>query len=366
MRYVKTPDIEIGSRFAKPIYNRDGVLLFNSGVKIDASMIARLRELNLYGTYVLDPAEPVPPITDEELEFERFQWTETYVVEEILQDTINDRAPQKLEGLVDLIYSRFGRTRTKMNFNQCLRGENDFVYKHSLNVAVLVTLLSKRMHFDPKEMRYLIEAALYHDIGKLFVPSQILQKDGPLTPEELDETYSGLIKGFQLFNENYYYPSGMRRYMLQLSRDLTNRLPKYPNYEQTLLLGTKIIQVADLYDTLTAVRSYKLPMSAFSAMKVLRGEPERYDTKVLDELEECIDILPAGSYVMLSNDEQGIVVQENPKDILRPVVLGLMSNTIYDLELRSVYKEIQIVDTVFTPDNRQHIEIDLSKFIDQA
>jgi HD-GYP domain-containing protein (c-di-GMP phosphodiesterase class II) len=363
---VKTSEIEIGSRFAKPIYNRDGVLLFNSGVKIDANMIARLRELNLYGTYLLDPAEPVPPITDEELEFERFQWTETYVVQEVLLDVINDNVPQKLEGLVDTLYSHFGHMKRKMNFNQCLRGENDFIYKHSLNVAVLVTLLAKRMNFDIKEIRYLIEAALFHDIGKLFVPPEILQKEGTLTPEEMSTIYSSLLKGFQIFNDNYHYPAGMRRYVLQLSRDLTNRLPEYPDYEQTLLLGTKIIQVADLYDTLTAVRSYKQPMSAFSAMKVLRSEPERYDPSVLEALAECIYILPAGSYVMLSNDEQGIVVTENPREIDRPMVLGLMTNTLYDLEMRSVYKEIQIVDTVFTPDNRQHIEIDLSKFMNQA
>ena len=77
MRYVKTSEMEVGSRVAKPIYTKDGVLLFNSGVKADASMIEKLRSLNLYGTYILGSAEPVPPITEAELEFERFQWVET-------------------------------------------------------------------------------------------------------------------------------------------------------------------------------------------------------------------------------------------------------------------------------------------------
>lgn len=363
MRYVKTAEIELGDRFAKTIYNKDGVLLFNSGVKIDSSMISRLQELNLYGTYVLDAAEPVPPITVEEAEFERFQWTQTYVVDEVLTDVVNQRLPKKLDDLVNLIYSRFGNKTEKMTFNQCLRGENDFISKHSLNVAILSALLATKMNMDSKESKYLIEAAMFHDVGRLLVPGKILHKEGSLTQAEMDTVHKCLLAGFKLLSTNYQYPAGVRRYIIQLSNDLSNRLPSYPRNEQKLLVGTKIIQVADIYDTLTAIRSYKSPMSAFSAVKIMRNEPEKYDSNIVDVLEQCIHILPTGSYVVLSNGEQGIVVRENHKVLDRPVVLGLMSNTLYDLGMRATYNEIQIVDTVFTPDNRQHVEINVSKFI---
>lgn len=363
MRYVRTSEIEVGDRFAKTIFNKDGVLLYNSGVKIDASMIRRLQELNLYGTYVLGTAEPAPPITEEELEFERFQWTQTYVVDEILNDVLKQKRPDKLEELEHLIYSRFGHRAEKMTFNQCLRGENDFISKHSLNVAILTTLLASKMKLDQKECKYLIEAAIFHDIGRLLVPGEILHKEGSLTQEEMNLVYKCLLEGYQILSANYQYPAGVRRYIIQMSKELTNRLPHYSKSEQTLLLGTKIIQVADIYDTLTAIRSYKSPMSAFSALKIIRSEPQKYDSNVVDILEECIHILPNGSYVELSNGEQGIVVRENDKVIHRPVVLGLISNVLYDLGMRATYQEIQIVDTVFTPDNRQHIEFDISKFI---
>lgn len=363
MRYVKTSEMEVGSRFAKPIYTKDGVLLFNSGVKADASMIEKLRSLNLYGTYILGSAEPVPPITEAELEFERFQWVETYVVDKILKDVINQKVPEELENLVNLIYSRFSNRTQRMTFNQCLRGENDFISKHSLNVAILSTLLADRMGFDQKECKFLIEAALLHDIGKLLVPGQILHKDGSLSREEMTVVYRSILQGYNVLNANYHYPAGVRRYIIQLTKELMNRLPDCPREEQKLLPGTKILQVADIYDTLTAIRSYKSPMSPFSALKVMRDEPQKYASNVVDVLEECIHILPVGSYVMLSNGEQGIVVRENSRAIDRPVVLGLMTNTLFDLSLRDTYKEVQIEDTVFTPDNRQHIEIDVSKFI---
>ncbi len=365
MHYVKTSEIEVGDRFAKTIYNKDGVLLFNSGVKVDEFMKKKLQALNLYGTYILDAAEPVPPITEGEQEFERFQWTQTYVVDEILKEVLDHKVPGKIQNLVDVIYTRFGENNEKMIFNQCLRGENDFISKHSLNVAILSNLIAKKMNMDQKEIKYLIQAALFHDIGRLLVPHDILHKEGALDPVEMDKIYQCILDGYEEIGLNYQYPAGVRRYIIQLSVDLSNRLPNHPKNVLKLLPGTKIIQVADIYDTLTAIRCYKSPISPFSAIKIMQSEPEKYDSRTVDALIDCIHILPAGAYVMLSNGEQGIVVRENHRRIERPVVLGLMSNKLYDLEQRAVYDEIQIVDTVFTPDNRQQVELNTSKFIKQ-
>lgn len=363
MRYVKTADISIGNRFAKTIYNRDGVLLFASGVKVEDATLKKIQQLDLYGTYILDPAEPVPPITYEELEFERFQWAQTYVVNDILKGVLKGKRLQKLNELVDLIYSRYGSDSEKMIFNQCLRGENDFISKHSLNVAVLSARLAKKLKMDEKEIKYLIEAAIFHDIGRLLVPPEILHKEEPLTPQELNTVHKCLLEGFRILSANYGYPAGVRRYIIQLSKELGNKLPNCLRVEQTLLPGTQILQVADIYDTLTAVRPYKSPMSAFSALKIIRNEKDKYSQRITDVLEECIHILPCGAYVMLSNGEQGIVVTENSRAIDRPVVLGLRSNKLFDLSVANTYKEIRILDTVFTPDNRQHMEIDVSQFI---
>lgn len=363
MKYVKTSEIEVGDRFAKNIFNKDGVLLFHSGVKVDASVLSKLKEIDLYGTYILGPAEPAPPTTDEELEFERFQWAQTYVVNEVLQDVIHQKVPQRLSDLINLIYSRYGRDAEKMTFNQCLRGENDFISKHSLNVAILSARLARKMNMEQKECWYLIEAAIFHDIGKLLVPSEILHKEGALSQSEMNTVHRCLLEGFNVLSANYQYPAGVRRYIIQLAKELGNRLPNCPKCEQNLLPGTKILQVADIYDTLTAIRAYKSPMSAFSALKIIRSEPQKYDSNVVDILEECIHILPTGSYVELSNGEQGIVLHENNRALHRPMVLGLVTNKLYDLSMKATYQEIQIVDTVFTPDNRQQIEFDVSKFV---
>ncbi len=369
MQYVRTENLVIGTKIARPVYNKDGVLWYNIGVKVDQTMIERMKKLNMYGTYVLDPAEPAPPITDAELDFDRFQSVQTYVVDEILSAVVKGHTPdhKKFEDLIDLIYHRYCFMTKSMTFNQCLRSENDFISKHSLNVTILTALLAGHMGVDNKEKKYLLEAALFHDIGKLLAPKEILHKQEKLSELELEKMHKAILNGFNMMTSDYAYPAGVRRYLLQLSRDLCNRLPNYSHYDQELLPGTKIIMVADIYDTLTAIRPYKSPVSAYSALKIIRNEPAKYDEKTVDALTECIAILPSGSYVLLSNGEQAIVVRENPKRITRPVVLGLASNSLYDLSLKVVHDEIRIVDSIMTPDNRQQISKELvAKYVEEA
>lgn len=361
MKFVKTEEMEIGRQIGKPVYNTRGVLLYNSGVKISAQMLSNFREMELYGTYVLDNGEPVPPITDEEQEFERFQSMYTYDVNDVLTAVVQGKGTKGREELVNVILTRFGSQQKKMIFNQCVRSEKDFISKHTLNVAILSVMIADKMKFDRKEKKYLIEAALFHEVGKLLVPPNILHKKEKLTEQEMQIVNRCLLQGFEMLGRNYQYPAGVRRYIIQLSRELTDKLVGGAGTEQALLPGTKILKVADIYDILTAIRPYKEPVSALSAMQTIRREPENYDSLTVDALEACLNILPVGSYVRLSNREQAIVIRENPNSLLRPVVLGLKTNKLYDLANRAVREEIQIVDTVFTTDNRLKIQADRVK-----
>lgn len=122
--------------------------------------------------------------------------------------------------------------------------------------------------------------------------------------------------------------------------------------EQKLLLGTKIIKIADMFDTLTAMRVYKEPMSEFSAIKFFNEREDQYDEKLVVALIESINILPVGACVELTNGEKGLVLAESEYFLLRPKILVFGSNTIYDLGQRKTYEKIQIRDILKTMDNR--------------
>ncbi|HAG69950.1 MAG TPA: hypothetical protein DCL38_08250 [Lachnospiraceae bacterium] len=358
MRFVELNDLKKGERIVRPIYNTEGVLLYGSGTRTDEAVVSQLKKLDLFGLYVLDEAEPIPEISKEVLEMEAFQTRVAHIIDDICRNLIAGKPVRNLDETVELIVRRFGYLKEPVHFNQSLRSKKDFVSKHTLNVAILTSMIAGRLNLELKERMYLVEAAFFYDIGKYLAPQDAIFKSGALTEEELNEVRAAKQKGFALLKENYAYPAGVRRYLIQLSRDHKNHIgAAWEQEDLNLLPGTRILKVADIYDILTAVRPYKAPKSPFSAYKIIRENPEEYDTKYAEALSKCLHILPVGSYVQLSNGEQGIVIRENEQVLERPIVLGFASNKMYDLSQAAVFREVKIKDTVSTPDNRPQIQV---------
>lgn len=352
LRFLKLDEIKVGMRLAKPIYNKKGVLLYGHNTVINESVLSNIQAFNTYGQYILEPAEPLPPISDEELEFERFTTVASYALQDDLQLLINGSSPRNINQLSLEICNRFGKLTSKITFLQSLRSPDDAVYKHSINTAILCALISNRLRLDPKEQSYLVTAAFYHDIGKLLAPSEIINKTGKLTDKDMSTIKNAELKGYDLIKNNYLISAGIRRYIAQLRTELCNKLPSQPHQAQTLLLGTKLLKVADMFDTLTAMRVYKDPVSEFSALKFLLEREDEFDEQIVSALAESINILPVGCCVELSNGAKGLVLSENEYYVLRPRVLDFSTNQIYDLGQKKIYEQIQIKDIMKTMDNR--------------
>ena len=71
MIFVPTDELKVGMRLAKPIYNKNGVLLYERNTKLTLQGIYSVKNFELIGLYILEPAEPLPPMTPEDVEFER-------------------------------------------------------------------------------------------------------------------------------------------------------------------------------------------------------------------------------------------------------------------------------------------------------
>lgn len=351
MQFVKLNGIKMGMRTAKPIYSKNGVLLYGRNTVITDSFLNNIKSLDLFGLYILEPTEPLPPISDEELEFEKFQTVTCYALQKEL-DAIVDGGEFDLEPIAQLIAKNYGNLKKKIDFLQTVRSNEDYPYKHSLSVAMLCAIICDRMNIEYKEKVYIVSAALVHDIGKLIAPSEVINKTGALTEEELKIIRESELSGFDLVKRNTLLTAGMRRYIMQLYTELCNKMPGYEKKEQKLLMGTKIIKVADMFDILTAMRVYKDPRSGFSAIKFFQEHEDEFDSNIVSALTEGINILPIGACVELTNGEKGLVLAESEYYVLRPRVLGFSSNTIYDLSQRKVYDKIRIKDILKTMDNR--------------
>lgn len=113
-----------------------------------------------------------------------------------------------------------------------------------------------------------------------------------------------------------------------------------------------ILRIADWFDQMTAMNSGHEPMSEIAAMQYFKKYPKKFLPVLVTALAECIHIVPKAASVDLSTGDKGIVLIENTRDFMRPVVLRLSDNQIYDLSDKNVYQEMQVTDIMKTMDNR--------------
>ena len=363
MQFVRTADLKPGMRLAKPIYNRMGVLLYERDTKLTFQGINSIENFGLIGIFILEPAEPVPPLSREDLEFEQFQTIYVFQLKDNMDNLQANRTPASLPELVKSIQKRYGVLDHKVNFAQNLRSSADFVYKHAISVAILSAMISNQMHLPDPQQSALITAALLYDFGYLYVPQTILDKGDNLTEADKEFIQLNLERGYETLRPNYQ-EFDLPEHSLEIIQQVIFRNSKnfkVKEVSESLSLLVDILLVADRFDHLTAMNINKPPISEVAAMAELKKQKHVYNPLVLAALAECIHILPAGACVDLSDGEKALVLVENPADFLHPMVLKFSNNVIYDLSDPVITKSLKIKDIMKTMDNRIAIDQDSLK-----
>ena len=173
MQYIKINQLKPGMRLARPVYNKMGVMLFERNTKLTRQGIASIENFGLWGIYILEPAEPLPPLSKEDIEMERFFTVSTFRLKDDLSLLTNNMAPQNIMSLSQTILRNFGSLDHKINFLRTLRSNGDYVYKHSLNTAILAAMMVHKLHYSYAEQLAIVCAALLHDAGMLMVPDEV-------------------------------------------------------------------------------------------------------------------------------------------------------------------------------------------------
>lgn len=186
MQFVRSQDLKPGMRLAKPIYNKMGVLLYERNTKLTLQSINSIDNFGLIGIFILEPAEPVPPLSKEDLEFEQFQTIYMFKLKDCMDKLLAQKNIPAITELVQNIYTHYGALDHKLNFTQNLRSSADFVYKHSISVAILSAMIANEMHIEPEDSQSLIAASLLYDFGYLSVPKSILDKNEDLSASDRD------------------------------------------------------------------------------------------------------------------------------------------------------------------------------------
>lgn len=349
MRFVKTDDLKPGMRLARPIYNKNGVLLYERNTKLSMQGIYSVKNFGLIGIYILEPAEPLPPMTEEDIEFERFQTMSIFSLRAALKAVAAEKNSTELTDLTAAVLRQFGNMKKKINFMQNLRSPEDDVYKHSLNVAILAALMSNRLQFSNEEKEKVVTAALVHDIGKL-----LMSKDGAVGKEiYIDHRNPTLLKkshliGYNALSSNYDLDTSVKALVGQMVRKVDGLQQEKKINNQ----AADILHVAYYYDNLTCMKLGEEPESEVEAIRYLLSGDNGFSPNAVRALIDSVNILSVGVCVELTNGQKGLVLNENKINILRPMVLSFYDNQIYDLHYDKVFGEIQVKDIMKTMDNR--------------
>lgn len=347
MRFVKTDDLKEGMRLAKPIYNRNGVMLYERNSRLTMQGINSIRNFELIGIYILEPAEPVPPMTDVDVEFERFQTMAIFSLKDDLKLVLDKNNSRDLYRLANLILEGYGFMHDKIQFVQNLRSRHDYVYKHTLNVAILCGLIAGAMNLPQKEKLDVIVAGLLHDLGKLLLPKDLFLRTDELNEEETKTLIKCKEEAYNSMLLDYDLSPNARIIVAQFTN-----LEQGGDYTDATMRGTKILCVAEVFDYMTAMKLDEEALSTIQAVRYLQKHKQDFGAEVVEALMAAIQILVPGVCVELSNGEKGLVIEENTKDVMRPVILGFDTHATYDLSHDDVYKEVQVRDVMKTMDNR--------------
>ena len=358
MKFVKTDDLKAGMRLAKPIYNKNGVLLYDRNSALTAPGIVSIRNFGLFGIYILEPAEPVPPLSREDLEFEQLQTIYMYKLRECFSTIEKRKQIASLPALLADIMKHYCNLNHRVNFNQNLRSGEDFVYKHAISTAILVAMMSAQLKFAPQKQMAMITAALLYDIGYLHVPKATLEKSNELSAADRDIIQKALERGLEPLsmyrNDFEFFSRSLALMQAYVYADFPEKFTARPDDELQQMV--QILRVADQFDQLTAMSVGHDPVSEIMAMRTFEKDTDHFPPDITSVLAECIHIVPQAASIDLSSGDKGIVLIENTKDFMRPVILRLSDNQIYDLRQDHVYKYLQITDIMKTMDNRVQMD----------
>jgi putative nucleotidyltransferase with HDIG domain len=239
--------------------------------------------------------------------------------------TINSRPLDAVEGAGLLVDSMVETLLAEDNVTLHLMNntkERDEIYSHSLNVTVLSMLVAKAARMSGKEIKTLAMSALFHDMGKLKLPSSIIRKTTPLTKPE----------------ENYFKLH--TQYSLEMAKTVDGFSPTvktvvYQHHEcidgsgyPRQLTGKNIhplaqlIAVTDQFDRLCHPQNPAETRSPHESLSFLfKAKSKQFNNNYMALLAKSVGIYPPGSIVQLSDQQIGIVISVNINQSLSPSVL---------------------------------------------
>lgn len=208
-----------------------------------------------------------------------------------------------------------------------IRKKDEYLLEHSVSVSILMTIFAKYLAFDKALTQQLAIGAFLHDIGKIKIDDQILNKPGRLSESEREVMETHVNHSIDIIT----HTAGISELSLEVAALHHERLNGvgYPYNLQADEISKygRMIAICDVFDAMTADRCYKESYSHIKAFNLLRklAQEGQLDVVLVDQFIKCLGVYPVGSLVELSSNKLAIVEERNQFDPIRPKVRSFYS-----------------------------------------
>lgn len=229
--------------------------------------------------------------------------------------------------LVTEITESITHSPNAMTWLSHLKHRDEYTVTHCMNTCILAVTFGRYLGMSKDELELMGLGALLHDIGKMRIPLEILNKPGRLTPEEYDIVKTHAAKGHELLVSKGDIPQESLDIVLHHHERISGKGYPHGMTGDQVNRMTKIVSIVDVYDAITSDRCYHDGIAPYEALKnMYEWISEDFEQDMVEQFIKCLGIYPIGSMVQLNLGQVGIVVSASEKSRLRPIVLLVINS----------------------------------------
>ncbi|MBR5597647.1 MAG: HD-GYP domain-containing protein [Lachnospiraceae bacterium] len=339
MRKINTINLTPGMVVSRDVYSMEDQLILPEGFHLTDSTITRLTYYMIPFVYVkntdnLDklPSDSLLDVEPYSLqirnspEFKKFSAEfrkDVFKLKNMLNDIVEKNAPLNVDDILNDALSLLDNTHTHYHVFDMLhnlRTYDDSTYTHALNVALICNVLASWLNFSEKDVHLATQCGLFHDIGKLKIPEEIIKKPDRLTDQEYDIIKQHPMEGYKILKRCQVDPHISYSALMHHERSDGKGYPLGYTSDKIDKFA-KIVAIADVYDAMTAARVYRGPLCPFKVIDVFEQEGfQKYDTKYILTFLENVVSSYLSHRVRLSDGREGTIFFINKQRLSRPIL----------------------------------------------
>lgn len=341
MKKVNVANLIPGMITAEDVYTYNNQLIVQKGMELTDKTITRLEFYSIITIKIedeptvsksslqkiaVDEHWPYSKLIQATPEFKEYKESFDELVSDFsgyFNDILSKNIPIKPHEVLKRTVGILDTSSGHVNFFHMLhnmREYDDTTFAHSINVALLCNILATWLDFSPEETDLATLCGLFHDMGKLRIPDDIIKKPAKLTDEEFRIIKTHTLEGYNILKDQDLDEHIKNAALMHHERFDGSGYP-YGFTGDKIDKYAQLVAIADVYEAMTATRVYRGPLCPFKVIEIFEKEGfQKYNPRYVLSFLENVVLTYMNNRVRLNNGVEGDVVFINKHHLSKPLV----------------------------------------------